>query len=176
MSSAPPSNGGIARKLGDVRNPQDVSRMLSRYGAFMVTWSNFEILIEVAIKKALRLSIEEANILLASLGFQAKANILYSLLQLQSGHSSKISAVRHVITLAERNFLVHGTFFRPYGRTVIVRREVKHKYSSKAREITADSMDAHCDKVVQAIVKARAVLQVEEDEIVEYGKWMIVAR
>jgi hypothetical protein len=50
------------------------------YGPFLAAWNSFDVLIEIALMRELRLTAKEACTVFASVGFGAKHNILGALL------------------------------------------------------------------------------------------------
>jgi len=73
-----------------------------QYGQFLAAWNSFEVLVEVAIMRELRLTVQESRILNGALGFGAKSGILRALLvrtdelrnPLISGHNCRAHVCR----------------------------------------------------------------------------------
>jgi hypothetical protein len=115
---------------------------LSAYGQFMLYWSLLEIIIEVAIMKRIAVHPLEGAIVTASLGFQARSNILKSLLALDKSAQSEeaIKVITAAANDANRNTIIHGHVFANGDQLTFVSRKIGHSFSAKRLTLDADTM------------------------------------
>lgn len=141
-----------------------------QYGQFLGAWSTFDLLVEVAIMRELRLSVEESCIVVSSLQFGAKTHILTSLLNRTEEGKAKSAIITEAIRFAERNGFAHGfiSTSEDQQRYTFVRREVKGALNVKLKTFTPLQMQKHlyvfCDKVS----KAQEALSINSDELIRY--------
>lgn len=74
-----------------------------QYGQFLACWNSFDVLIEIALMRELRLTSEEACIVFASVGFGAKCHILGALLTKSAEGKKTYRLITDAVQLAERN-------------------------------------------------------------------------
>lgn len=141
------------------------------YGTFFAHWSAYEILIEILIKRQLGVTYEKASILSASLGFGAKANILYSLLNDAGGHEEGIRLLKTAQNIAKRNTFSHGFLFCDLNerRFHLISREVKDKYKVKKKSMSFDEMEHHASQFGEAFTAVKAHFKVKLSEIDNYA-------
>jgi hypothetical protein len=147
-------------------------RFLREYGSFLALWSTFDLAIEIAIMRELRLSPQEASIVCAGLGFGAKTNVLYSLLSRDENNESKVAAVKEAQRLAVRNSFAHGFLFRDdeIARYCLVRREVKERYSIKSRNLDSATMTEHGLDFGALFSAAMNALKITEADLDSYAQ------
>lgn len=147
-------------------------RFLKEYGSFLALWSTFDVLIEIAIMRELRLSPQEASIVCAGLGFGAKVNVLFSLLSRDEKNDAKIAAVRKAHQMAERNSFAHGFLFRDdeIERYCLVRREVKDRYAVKSKNLNSASMTEHALDFGALFSAAMSALKITEADLDSYAQ------
>jgi hypothetical protein len=103
------------------------------YGCFLSFWSSFETMVEIAIAERSGMTDATAHIVLSSLNFSAKSEILCALLK-RSGEERQRAALSKVASAVKRNDLVHGTVLNPKGdfsEMRLLTRRVKRGYRSK---------------------------------------------
>jgi hypothetical protein len=150
---------------------------LSAYGQFMVFWSVLEVLIEVAIMKRIAVPPLEGAIITASLGFQARSNILKSLLALDKSAQSEeaIKAITAAAADANRNTIIHGHVFAKGDQLTFVLRKIGQSFSAKRLTLDADAMTEKVSRLVEHIGKLQSLLSVSDDDLQEFGNVGIAA-
>jgi hypothetical protein len=160
---------------GDVSAPdaEEMRAFFALYGSFLQLWQTFELVIEIAIMKQLNLSALHASIVLCSLGFQAKSNILVSLLKEDTRKNLEaLSAIGNAQTQAGRNAFTHSFLTRSEagGQLRLINRDVKNGYSAKLKEVDVSLMHTHGDGFASAFRRAQDALGVTDAEVDEYIK------
>jgi hypothetical protein len=150
---------------------------LAGYGLFMLNWSLLESVIEVAIMKRVELHPLEGTIITASLGFQARSNILKSFLALDTSEQSKeaIKVLTAAADDANRNMIIHGQVFPEGDSLTFVFRKVGHKLTAKKITLDSDSMREKASRLREHIVKLQSLLSISDDEMHEFGRIGIIA-
>jgi hypothetical protein len=82
---------------------------------YLQLWQTYELMVEIAIMRELRLSIEQTSIVCGSLAYAAKSAILLGLLKKNGTKADAISALRTAQQLAERNDF-YAQLFDPFTR------------------------------------------------------------
>jgi hypothetical protein len=78
-------------------------------GHFVMAWSSVEAVIEVAIKKQLRLKPLESSVVTAGLQFKARCSILMSLLNREpEKYADAIAALKAMKNIQDRNDILHS--------------------------------------------------------------------
>ena len=110
---------------------------MSLLGTTLNLWSQTELIIEMVIKEALGLALEDTCILCGPLGAGAKVALLKSLLSQRGTKPKFVQAVADFQVLIGRNAIVHGfvTFEKIDEPWLIVSREVRDKLSVKTKPI-----------------------------------------
>jgi hypothetical protein len=143
-----------------------------RYGAFLQIWQTFELMIEIAIMRQLRLSEEETSILCSGLNYSTKASILVALLKRDPTKAQAMQAVRKAQQHAERNDFVHAFLVHAgeLGDMKLVRRTVKNgNYDVDLRPVTDTGMKQHVDQFTNAFLEALQGLGIAEEDIDAYS-------
>jgi hypothetical protein len=145
---------------------------LASYGLFMLNWSLLETVIEVAIAKRLELYPLEGNIVTASLGFQARANILRTFLALDTRQESKdaIKAIETAAQEANRNTIIHGQVFAEDENLSFVHRKVADGLTAKRVTVNSDSMLERASKLKDNTVRLQSLLAISDDDLREFSK------
>lgn len=145
---------------------------LAAYGLFMINWSLFETVIEVAIMKRLQLHPLEGNIVTSSLTFQARSNILRSLLELDVSKEAKEAQklISTVVQEAKRNAIAHGQVFVAGSHHLrFIHRKTDAAISAKCIEVDADSMQKRASTLRENIIRLQELLSVSDDLMHEFG-------
>ena len=145
---------------------------LAAYGLFMVNWSLFETIIEVAIQKRLELHPIEGNIITSSLQFQARSGILRSLLALdksaEAAEASKL--IGTMVTDANRNAIIHGhVHVNGDHELKFVHRKAAEKLSATSVVVDMNSMQLRASKLRISIMKLQSLLSVSNVDMQEFG-------
>ncbi|MFL5005675.1 MAG: hypothetical protein ACJ8DU_00110 [Microvirga sp.] len=129
----------------DVESHMPRILVLANYGNFLILWSRFELIVEVALMRELGLKPLQNSVVFASIPFEAKLCILQSLLTLDDKDSTGANLLADARQAAERNGFIHSVISEdePFTRFKFVRREVKRNYTVSAKEIDFEAMDAH---------------------------------
>jgi hypothetical protein len=95
-----------------LQNLAPAQRFMYEYGCFMSLWSNFELMLEVAIGRIMDRSPRENCAALVNHPAGAKRKILDSLLP---HDSAQAEALVNIFEVSARNDWVHGTVLNPNG-------------------------------------------------------------
>jgi hypothetical protein len=143
------------------------------HSEFLQLYSSFEIAIEVAIKRLLRLSNDEASVVCGALGAGAKINLLKSLISIQTAPTIKIEAVTKAQTLASRNSWAHGIMLGSLSgadRFYLFYREAKEKFQVKGKRFTAKSMGEYASEFGEAYDSALMDLGLTNEDVHDYTR------
>lgn len=137
----------------------------------MTLWSEFEIVLEIAIARLAEMKPLAASIVLGGLSFGNKPSILYSLL-VEAGEQSKIEPVKALINHARRNALVHGTPATEddYSNFAFIKRDIKDRYRVSRAEFTAAQFHEHFLEFRRLHLAAADALNISGDDIEDYAK------
>lgn len=128
---------------------------MALFGNVLNLWAQTEIVIEMVIKDALKLSTRDACIVCGPLGGGAKVALLKSLMAERGEKSEFVQAVTQFQTIVSRNSLAHGfpTYRKADEPWFIVSREVKDKLTVRTKPIIRyleDDVMPAFDRVVEA--------------------------
>jgi hypothetical protein len=142
------------------------------YGPFLAAWNTFDIMIEVALMRLLRLTPKEACIVFASVGFGAKHNILGALLVQTEEGKRKYAIAQEAINLAERNGFAHGfiSVSEDDERFTLVRREVKGSLQVKPKVFTPLAMQRHSHTFLAKFEEAQKAFEITDYDLIEYQR------
>jgi hypothetical protein len=142
------------------------------YGQFLGAWSSFEVLVEVALMRELRLSIEEACITFASVGSGARFNILYSLLSRRPEEAPKAAIISEAVDLAERNGFAHGFISVSEDSTqfTLVRRDVKKSLTVRPKAMTPLQMQRHAHIFYGKFEEAMNAFGITDADLIQYHR------
>ena len=144
------------------------------YGKLLGAWGAFEVVIEVALMRELRLTPEEACITFASVGSGARFNILYALFNRRPSDKSKISLITEAVELAERNGLVHGFISANHSSDVFtfVRRDVKRELIVKPKIMTALQAQRHLHIFSNKVQEVQDRLAISDEDLIRYQRFV----
>lgn len=146
------------------------SKYFSHFGAFAAYWLYYEHIIEILIRRELRLETKETSILCCAMAFGVKLNVLKALLRRKPENQKVIDMFGQVQAAAERNSVTHGFLVRaPDGVGVdLVTRDVQQgKYVVKSQSHNAV---AHMRGFMDALSKLQTIANVPDAEINEYSE------
>ncbi|WP_146986214.1 hypothetical protein [Bradyrhizobium macuxiense] len=154
---------------GEPSNADEVRTFFAIYGSFLQLWQTFELVIEVAIMRRLNLSARHASIVLNSLNFAAKSNILSSLLK-EEGDQEALSALGNAQTKAGRNDFIHSFLtIQDAGIFRLVRRNIKNgNYTADLNELDVPAMFTHGAQFAEAYERAQTALGVTSEDVDQY--------
>lgn len=142
------------------------------YGPFLAAWNSFDVLIEIALMRVLRLSPGEACTVFASVGFGAKHNILGALLASTEDGKQKYGIIQDAIKLAERNGFAHGfiSVSENHEQFTLVRREVKGVLEVKPKVFTPLGMQRHSHTFLGKFAEAQEAFNISDDDLIRYQR------
>jgi len=154
----------------DAPGVKERTQLLHDFGALLTMWSELEIAMEIAIRKLTGMSALQTSIVVGSLQFGTKKNILSSLLK-EAGNEDQSKAIKDLVDFAKRNALVHSAVAAEddYSKFVFFFRSVKEKYHVKTEEFTAASFHQHFLRFRELHDAALQALNVTPGEMNEYG-------
>ncbi|MGB6490498.1 MAG: hypothetical protein WBF10_03480 [Methylovirgula sp.] len=143
-----------------------------QYGQFLAVWNSFDVLVEIAIMRALRLSVEESCILSGALGFGAKSNVLLALLNRSPEEKQKVQLITEAIQVAERNGFAHGfiSVSADSETFTLVRREVKGSLEVKPKAFSALQMQKHLFVFMGKFAQAQQAFSISDDDLIKYQR------
>jgi hypothetical protein len=142
------------------------------YGQFFAAFNNFEVAIEIALMRLLRLSVRETSTVFASVGFAAKQNILGALLSDTPDGASKYRLITDAISLAERNGFAHGMVCMSEDEKLftIIRREVKGSHKVTPKGYYPLQMQRHLHVFVNKTSEVQDALGISDDDLIRYQR------
>jgi hypothetical protein len=151
---------------------QPFHHFFMEYGTFLGSWSSFEVLIEVALMRELRLSLDEACITFASVGSGARFNILYSLLSRRPQEAHKVAIISEAVDIAERNGFAHGFIsVSPDGTNfTLVRRDIKKTLTVRPKTMTALQMQRHGHMFYGKFEEAQRAFGITDYDLIQYQR------
>jgi len=150
---------------------EERTQFLHDYGAFLAHWAEFELAVEVKIAKLTNLKPLDASIVLGSLNFGSKSNILCSLLNEREEVALR-SKIRSVTGHAKRNKLVHGAIASDLDdpRFAFIKREVGNEYVVDPHHFTAASFNKFFERFRELTSEALTAMGVAMQDIEDYGR------
>jgi hypothetical protein len=150
----------------------EMREFFGRYGSFIQLWQTYELMIEIAIMRQLRISVEENSIVCGGLNYSAKSAIILGLLKRDGTKANAVSALRTAQQTSERNNFIHSflTHSRVEPLMRLVRRSVRDgNYKVEWRDATKGGMQAHGDEFAAAFQRAADALDISESDIDAYA-------
>jgi len=143
------------------------------YGAFIASWMFYEQVVELLLKRELRLDHQEVSILCSAMNFGVKLNTLKALMRRDEKKLVGIGLLSATQSIAARNSIVHG--FLAYenekagDRTIkLITRDVKDgRYTVKSRD--HDPRD-HMKQFLEAMRRLQDWAGITDDDIDQYGQ------
>lgn len=133
-----------------------MNSVLHYMGAVYLSWSLFEINLEMLSKREMGITDLQSHTIFGSLSFSAKRNICIALMK-ESTDPLKdeiIEAIREVPQLARRNHITHSIIKTSEDFSVFnfVKREVANGLSAKNLKLDAKAMKRHFDDMANAAI------------------------
>jgi hypothetical protein len=143
-----------------------------QYGQFLGAWNSFDVLVEIALMRELRLTEKQACTVFASIGFGAKCHILGALLIDTEEGKRKYSLILQVVQLAERNSFVHGfiSVSDDAKSFTLVRREVKGSLEIRPKIFTPLLMQKHLHIFGQKMEEAQSLFSITDADLIKYQR------
>ena len=143
-----------------------------QYGQFLAAWNSFDVMIEIALMRKLRLTPKEACIVFASVGFGAKSNILGALLTQTEEGRGNYALITGAIQIAERNGFAHGFIsVSDDGRHfTMVRRDVKGTLEVRPKALTSLSMQKHLHVFATKFQEAQDAFAISDHDLIVYQR------
>lgn len=127
-------------------------------GHFVIGWSSIEAVVEVAIKKQLRLKPLESSIVTARLQFRSRSMILMSLLNLDpTKNAEAITVLKEIRVIQERNDILHSIVGGSESVIWFNRRKTEDTFKSKIETYDANRLSdvaLKCSNLSGALMKA----------------------
>jgi hypothetical protein len=142
----------------------------TNYGAFLAGWLLYELLIEMLIKRELKLEARETSIICSAMPFGVKFNVLLALLRRDPSNSDGILLLKKTQSSAERNNIAHGflTFVEGSPDIRLVNRDIKDgKYRVKSRAL---DMRTHVEQFLLAFDEMQKWTGISERDLDDYGQ------
>ena len=140
-------------------------------GMILITWNDYELTLEIAIRNLLGLSSKQAHIVLGGLMFLPKLMILKSLAHEEGlDKHPAMQLVGRINKFVERNSLIHGFAWHSDDEIGFVKRTVAEKYVVKERRFEHAEL-VHLGLVFSALVSdLREELGLTQREITGYRR------
>jgi hypothetical protein len=140
--------------------------LLKNLGAFTALWSSFDVLIDTAIMKLLKLSPIQGAIVSPNLGFQAKLSILQSLLNLEADKNAPtLAALASISNMAGRNSIIHGHVHIGDDWIEFIKVDVKTKITAKKKRFENYAFEDHLHELYNLIEQAQRLLGISDDDL-----------
>jgi hypothetical protein len=143
-----------------------------QYGQFLAAWNSFDVLVEIALMRELRLTTKETCIVFASVGFGAKSFILGALLTQSEAGKEKYALITSAIQLAERNGFAHGfiSVSDDQSHFTMVRRAVKGSLEVRPKIMTSLTMQKHLHVFGAKFQEAQAAFAISDGDLIIYQR------
>lgn len=147
------------------------TQFLHDYAALMMLWAEFELAIEAKIAEIANLAPRDASIIVGSLNFGAKSNILYALLA-ERNDTLIAPKVRAVIDHAQRNVLIHSSPAgdEATGRFSFFRRDVGNRYVVSHLNFTDKTFNQHWLNFRQLEHEALVAMSFTDETLQQYAR------
>jgi len=141
-------------------------------GSFMVSWSRFEGMLEILIKREAAMSDVHAVIICSGLGFERKASIARSLLALHGEKfKTAIALINKIVTDAERNAIIHGLVDQSQLNCLgFTKRSTDQKLNVKSQLFDAPKMQAKVQTLTGQLDRLGGILGIPHTDVVAYEK------
>lgn len=150
---------------------------MAAFGTFMTIWAQFELIVEMLIMRELRLTPMETSIICGGLGFGAKANALYSLLNRDKAKNEiGVRLLAEAQVAAQRNWFAHGFLILKDGQMELVRREVKGTYIVRKKKFSAQDLMAHANNFIALFNKCQLEFRISNADLDNYGSEIAALR
>ena len=155
-----------SRTIGEIT---PVIQLYAGYGYFMVSWAQFEAVIEVTIMRETKMEAVPAIIVCSGLAFERKASIARSLLALR-GDAGKpaIDLINKIVSEAERNALLHSLADVQPKRLELLRRSTDQKLVVKSKAFDGPGMQAKVSALRARIGELKSVLGISDADLKNY--------
>jgi hypothetical protein len=142
------------------------------YGQFLGAWMSFEVMIEVALMRLLRLDTREACAVFGSLTAGPKCHILGALLSTSPEGIAKYAIINDAVKCAERNGFAHAfiSVNEEGDRFTLVRREIKGSLAVKPKVFSALTMQAHEHIFLGKFEEAMIAFGISEDDLIRHQR------
>jgi len=148
------------------------NQFLLVYGIFLASWHSFEVMVEVLIRRELRLSVEETCIVTAGLGFGAKFAILRGLLNRTDAGRVGTTLIAQAQQIAERNSFAHS--FLSVDATkqhfTQTRREVKDTLTVRLKRYSVETMEKQKDDFFAKFAEAQKHFGITDADLDAYTR------
>ncbi len=138
-------------------------------GGFHMSWSTFDIIIEISIAKLINIDFEKANLLLHGMSFSRKFSILKSLLHLKDPKHEVITILNEFQSLAKRNTLVHGMLGWHDESLQFTMRESSNRFRVKKVTLKNDEMRALVASMAELAKELQLKMSLEDKDFDDYG-------
>ena len=138
-------------------------------GGFHMSWSTFDIIIELSITKLINIDFEKANLLLHGMSFSRKFSILKSLLYLKDPKHEVITLLNEFQSLAKRNTIVHGMLGWHDESLQFTMRESSNRFKVKKVTLKNDEMRALVAKMVELASDLQSKMSIDNEDFDNYA-------
>ncbi len=150
-------------------NYEIMNKGASALGAFHMTWSSFDHVLEIGIARLCNLDFEHANLLLHGISFTRKISIAKSLLNSIDQKHEALPLLRDISEVAKRNTLVHSYLTLKTGEAIkFNRRDSADRFVHKVYEFTPNELYEHARKVSKTCLKIQKLLGIPDEDIKTY--------
>lgn len=142
-------------------------------GYLHISWSGFELILELLCQKVLNISIKHNCIVFGSMAFGAKKEITISLIKENNlkNKNDIINTINEITKLASRNHLFHSMIYmnEPYSTVRFLKRDLKSGLKMAHKKFTNDSLMQHVRKLSDEIMRLQNLCNISEDGIRLYS-------
>jgi hypothetical protein len=142
-------------------------------GGFYLSWSLFELTLEMLCKRELGITDKQTHIVFSSLTFSAKRDIAVSLMRDSddTNRDAIIAAIHRVPEIAKRNHLTHSLIMTNdnFTKFNFVKREISNGLKAKKLNFNLAEMKTHYDELADAAIALDVLCGFTEAERTAYG-------
>jgi len=151
------------------------AEVLSGLGGFYMSWSAFDLILEIIAKDELGIDSDKAHVVFGTLQMQTKQNIVIALLSLsmRANKDALIRQIRAIPEGANRNLIAHGIL--SWGKlgdltdiTFHSRKIDGGKLAVRRKNFAANDMVGHGQALNRALSKLQREAGISEDDFQQY--------
>jgi hypothetical protein len=162
--------GGVFRRFLTVVSKISVS---SGIGLLHISWSTFEITLEILSQRLLGITTEQSHILFSSLGAKAKKEIAVSLtLNSKIGNQDDIvKSIRKILDIASRNHIFHSVMFTNFEKNTVdfVKRDISNDLKLKKKEFGGADFYHKIHELADECINLQALCGISDDDLMAYA-------
>lgn len=139
---------------------------LHSLGAFVVSWSVYDAVLEVGIIRELGVETLKGSIVTCQISTAHRAGILSALLKLRDEKHPAVNAIKDLTDMANRNAIHHSLMeVAPEPVTILRRRLDNGNYKTHRMDFTDGALKAHVLDTNRRIAELQSLLGISDTDI-----------